>query len=60
MCIFLLFIDVSSTFADSTGLLTPTDEQYLELKAVEIKDVDGQNKQVIMQLWGHQLELRRL
>lgn len=40
--------------------LTPSDEQYFELKAVEIKDVDGQEKQVIMELWGHNLEFKRI
>lgn len=39
--------------------LIPTDDQYLELRAVQVKDISGQNKQVIMELWGHNLEFKR-
>lgn len=38
--------------------LTPTDDQYLELRAAEVKNIDGQNKQIIMELWGHNLEFK--
>lgn len=38
----------------------PTDEQYLELRAVSVKEVAGQNKQVIMELWGNNVEFKRI
>lgn len=38
----------------------PTDEQYLELRAVSVTDVPGQNKQVIMELWGNNVEFKRI
>ncbi len=38
--------------------LVPTDDQYFELRAVEVKEVAGQNKQVIMELWGNNLETK--
>ena len=61
ICIFLLLGNVATILAaNDESLLTPTDDQYLELKAVQAKDVTGQNKQVIMQLWGHNLEFRRI
>ena len=61
ICIFLLLGNVATILAaNDVDLLTPTDDQYLELKAVQAKDVTGQNKQVIMQLWGHNLEFRRI
>ncbi|MCI9038770.1 MAG: hypothetical protein HFJ29_02645 [Clostridia bacterium] len=61
ICIFLLLGNVATIFAaNDENLLVPTDDQYLELKAVQVKDVTGQNKQVIMQLWGHNLEFRRI
>lgn len=44
--------------ADSSNVLTPTDDQYFELRAVTVKDVAGQNKQVIMELWGHNLQFK--
>lgn len=39
--------------------LTPTDEQFLELRATKITDVDGQNKQVTMELWGNNIAFQR-
>ncbi len=61
ICIFLLLGNVATILAaNDVDLLTPTDDQYLELKAVQAKDVIGQNKQVILQLWGHNLEFRRI
>ena len=38
--------------------IVPTDDQYFELRAVEVKEVAGQNKQVIMELWGNNLETK--
>lgn len=38
----------------------PTDEQYLELRAVTAKEIEGQNKQVIMELWGNNVEFKRI
>lgn len=40
--------------------IIPDESQYLELKAVEIKDVEGQNKQVIMELWANNLIFKRI
>ena len=60
ICISLLLGNVATILAAEDGLLIPTDDQYLELKAVQAKEVTGQNKQVIMQLWGHNLEFRRI
>lgn len=34
--------------------------QYFELGATQIKEVEGQNKQVIMELWGYNLEFKRI
>ena len=40
--------------------ITPEENQYLELRAVEIKEVSGQNKQVIMELWGNNVDFKRI
>ena len=40
-----------------TGASTPTENQYLELRAVDVVDV-GDTKQVIMQLWAHNLQFK--
>lgn len=44
--------------ADTTKILTPTENQYLELKATSIIDKEDGNKQLIMELWGHNLEFK--
>ncbi|MCI9366447.1 MAG: hypothetical protein HFJ54_08125 [Clostridia bacterium] len=43
-----------------TTELEPTGDQFLELRAVEINEVEGQNRQVIMELWGNELEFKRI
>lgn len=53
----LFCIFTRKTFA-ATETIQPTDEQYLELRAVSVDDVAGQNKQVIMELWSHNLDYK--
>ena len=38
----------------------PTAGEYLELRAVEVKEEEGKNKQLIMELWGHNLQFKRI
>lgn len=38
----------------------PTDSQYFELSAVDVKPVEGQNKQVTMELWGYNIDFQRI
>lgn len=62
----MIFILLSSTIilaVETTGdsnCLTPTENQYLELRAVSVNDVVDQNKQVMMELWGHNIEFKRV
>ncbi len=39
--------------------VTPAENQYLELRAVSVREIEGQNKQVIMELWGNNVEFKR-
>lgn len=62
-----LFLDIFLAFktnivyaADSDVIIEPAENQYFELKAVEVKDVENQNKQVIMELWGNNIEFKRI
>lgn len=59
ICIVLMFLSTSIVMALDTIGVEPTDNQYFELRAVEVKTVEGQNKQVIMELWGHYIEFKR-
>ena len=43
-----------------TTELQPTEDQFLELRAVEVKEVEGQNRQLVMELWGNYLEFKRI
>lgn len=63
--IFLLLIlqfNITNVYASDTdqSILTPSDDQYFELRATNIKEVTGQNKQVIMELWGYNIEFKGL
>ena len=58
--VIMLFTFCIASFAQDPNCLTPTDAQYLELRAVSVRDVKDQNKQVIMELWGNNLEFKRI
>lgn len=59
--IVILFSNICIVMAiTDENCLTPEDNQYLELRAVEVKDAVGQNKQVIMELWGNNVEFKRI
>lgn len=38
--------------------LQPQDTQYLEMRAVEIKEVEGEGKQLIFELWAHDIDFK--
>lgn len=44
----------------ATGVLVPEDDQYLELRAVDVNDFSAseQGQQVVMELWAHNLEFK--
>lgn len=55
----LLLVTLVPSFAASANIIIPEENQYFELRAVEVKDVEG-NKQVIMELWGHEIDFKRI
>lgn len=61
LCIILILINANIIMASNTTIcLEPSDSQYFELRATEVKNVEGQNKQVIMELWGNNIEFKRI
>ena len=54
----MMFINMTIVVEAST--IEPTDDQYLELKATNITEVEGKNKHVIMELWGHEIDFKRI
>lgn len=61
-CIIVVLISITIIMASGSdaNFLTPNPDQYFELRAVEVKDVEGQNKQVIMELWGYNIQFKRI
>ena len=57
MMILIVGISIYS-HADTTKILTPNENQYLELKATSILEKENGEKQLIMELWGHNLEFK--
>lgn len=58
VCLVVMFGTINAVMATDAICMTPTDDQYFELRAVQVLDVDNQNKQVIMELWGHNIEFK--
>lgn len=50
--------DGTTTFCENC--IAPSNNQYLELKATEIVEVEGNGKQLIMELWGHNIKFKRI
>ena len=54
----MMFINMAIVVQAST--IEPTDDQYLELKATNITEVEGNNTLDIMELWGHEIDFKRI
>ena len=54
----VLVVQVGILLATNENVIKPEENQYLELRTVEVREVDGQNKQVIMELWSNNLEFK--
>ena len=56
----LVIMFINMTIVVEASTIEPTDDQYLELKATNITEGEGKNKQVIMELWGHEIDFKRI
>lgn len=45
---------------ETEGFVVPGKDVCLEFRAVEVKEIPGQNKQVIMELWGNDISFQRI
>lgn len=48
--------EVYSSDLDNPIILEPTDNQYLELRAIRANEIDGADYQIILELWAHGIE----
>lgn len=39
-------------------LVKPTEDQFFELRAVKVTNIEGKDKQVIFELWAHEIEFK--
>jgi len=46
--------------ASSTITIEPAENQYFEFRAAKINNIGEDNKQVIMELWGHNIDFKRV
>ncbi len=49
-----------STEESTPETIEKFETQYFELRATEIKNIDGKNRQVIMELYGKDIEFKRI
>lgn len=59
MTIIIIFAMMYTINLQASTTIQPEDNQYLELRATTITEIDGQGKQVIMELWGHEIDFKR-
>lgn len=61
MMIWLWTTAMSSMASETNGdTILPTENQYFEMRATEIKEVEGKNRQVTFELWGYDIEFKRI
>ena len=62
MLIIIAIIININIFAMASEVIvkTPNENQFLELRGVEVKEVEGQNKQLTMELWTNSIEFERI
>ena len=60
LCIVVITSMLMAINSYASTAIVPSDNQYLELRATTITDVEGQGKQVVMELWGHDIDFKRI
>ncbi|MCI8518753.1 MAG: hypothetical protein HFJ51_01090 [Clostridia bacterium] len=55
-------INITSKLSEETGVEKNVEGSYehFELRAVDIKETEGGNRQLIMELWGNDIEFKRI
>lgn len=56
--IICILVFVNCVIVKASEVIEPGSNQYFELVAREIKDVSGENKQVLMELWGYDIDFK--
>ena len=61
LLVLIIIININVfVMASDVTVKTPNENQFLELRAVEVKNVEGKNKQLTMELWTNSIEFERI
>lgn len=60
LIIYLVSVIGYRTFSLASTEIEPEESQYLELKATTINKLEDGTQQVIMELWGHEIDFKRI
>lgn len=60
MNLIILCICFCNVSIAESKLVEPTKDQFFELRAVKVTNIDGKDKQVIFELWAHEIEFKGL
>ena len=58
MNLIILCICFCNVSIAESKLVEPTKDQFFELRAVKVTNIDGKDKQVIFELWAHEIEFK--
>lgn len=58
MNLIILCICFCNVSIAESKLVEPTENQFFELRAVKVTNIDGKDKQVIFELWAHEIEFK--
>ncbi len=61
-CITIICVSATIIMASEADkdCIVPPENSYFELRAVKVTDVEGKNKQLMMELWGNNIEFKRI
>lgn len=58
MNLIILCICFCNVSIAESKLVEPTENQFFELRAVKVTNIEGKDKQVIFELWAHEIEFK--
>jgi len=60
LMILALLLGLCSTQVEASTIVEPMSNQYFELRATDTIEREDGTKQMIMELWGHNLDFKRI
>lgn len=60
LMILALLLGLCSTQVEASTIVEPMPNQYFELRATDTIEREDGTKQMVMELWGHNLDFKRI